>query len=492
VVVCLLAVADLSTGTSPHFVLMMSVAVSSACVTYNLLGGVGTISGIGFAGFAGGTLLVSQIGKAILFERPDQGLNAPELTISVYAVYYFSLLVGTFLFARLRLPLPKPAEPETSSQSRNLYLIALVVGSLANLELMIASLAGGSALISVTHGISRALAYLLPLSVVLAVDDRIRSTDGKHFFGWLAFWPTLGMELQGFLSASRGGFVTPIALIFLTCFLRNFRFKRRDYAMGSILGIAFFAVVSPYYLYSRAWRNGPSLTETATRMIQVAESAPSQWVTIQEEVSNSATANPDATNYFNAAWAVTLNRFALIGPDSTLINACSTGFHYGFTSIKLDFFSQIPRFLYPSKPETSSATYLGQLDGQESDLVETTAFSTITPVSDSFGGFGWLGVVAFPLLVMPAVFAIYESMFDIRKPWGTVATVLLGFGIAGGSMGGTITETLIKTPLYILILSSCAVWVVRMIPASGDRIVVIKRLDKKSPIPRTIDGQEVG
>jgi hypothetical protein len=92
---------------------MVAVAIFSICVTYNMLGGVGTIAGIGFSGFALGTLMVSQIGKAIIFERADAGLDVPGLTIRVYAVYFFSLMLGTFTFSRIRLPLPRPVEPET-------------------------------------------------------------------------------------------------------------------------------------------------------------------------------------------------------------------------------------------------------------------------------------------------------------------------------------------------------------------------------------------
>jgi len=181
-------------------------------------------------------------------------------------------------------------------------------------------------------------------------------------------------------------------------------------------------------------------------------------------------------NYFETPGAATLNRFALIGPDSTLINACSTGFHYGFTSIKLDLLAEVPRFLFPNKPEIGSNKYLGHLDGQESDSFETTN-STITPISDSFGAFSWAGVVVFPFLVWPALFVVYESIFDMRRPWGTVATALLLFGLTEGSMGNSVTESLIKSPAYVLILSWGATWIIKMIPVVGDRTVLTRKMN---------------
>src|ERR1700683_3021074 len=179
-----LAIGELGSGTSPYFVTMMAIAVLSACVTYNTLGGLGRIAGIGFIGFVLGTLIISQVLKVVLFERADQNLDVPQLTITVYAVYYFSLMLGTFTFSRIRLPLPKPAEPETAAQSRYLYVISLLGGVIGALGILAIELTGPEMEISLWHGIALALSYLLPFSLVVAVDGRIRATDGRHSLGW--------------------------------------------------------------------------------------------------------------------------------------------------------------------------------------------------------------------------------------------------------------------------------------------------------------------
>jgi hypothetical protein len=478
--VLLVATAELTAGTSLRFVSMVVAAMFSICVTYNMLGGLGTIAGIGFSGFALGTLVVSQVGKAILFEKADVGLDVPGLTITVYAVYFVSLMVGTFAFSRVRLSLPRPAEPETLAQSRYLYLISMVGGVTGTLWLVVLDFAGGNATISLSHGIARALSYLLPFSIVIAVDNRLRSTHGRRFFGWSVVWPSLAMILAGFLYASRQSFVEPLGVIFLACYMRNFKFQRRHAVASIAVGAFFFFLVSPFYLYSRSFRGGSTMTlgEQASTMLRTLQSAPAQWLMITSTVGEQALAAPGTVNYFRTPGAVTLNRFALIGPDSTLINACATGFHYGFTALKLDVLSQIPRPLYPNKPAIGSGGYLGHLDGQESDALETTN-STITPISDSYGAFSWVGVILFSFLVMPTIFVVYESIFDIRRPWGTVATLMLGFGIAAGSMGNTITDVLIKNPIYILVISWCATWIVKMIPVMGDRAVRSRKWDSR-------------
>ncbi len=472
VVVLILFIGELLAGTSSYFVSMMAIAVTAICVTYNLLGGVGSIGGIAFTRFALSTLVISQVGKVLVLEKADQNLDMPLVVISVYALYFVSAMVGVMVFSRIRLPLPKPAEPETPTQSRHLYVVTLAGGLLGAVGLFLSSFQGTA---SVSHGIFLVLSMLLPFSMVLAVDHRIRSTDGRHCLGWMLLWPALAMELYGFLYGNRQYFLEPVAIVFLTCYVRGFRFRRRHIMAALVIAVAFFMIVSPYYLYARAGRGSGTRQEMSSYVIRTLEQAPSEWSMIKYQVGSEAMEDTRAVNYFSSPSAVTLNRFALIGPDSTLISACATGFHYAFTSLKLDLLSEIPRVLYHNKPEAGSAQFLGQLDGQEEGFEGATTFTTITTIADSYGSFGWLGVIVFAFFGLPAVFVVYESMFDMRKPWGTVATVYLLIGLTEGSMGQIMVNGIIKDPLYVLVLSWVAAWIVRMIPAAGDRYVTVRR-----------------
>jgi hypothetical protein len=144
--------------------------------------------------------------------------------------------------------------------------------------------------------------------------------------------------------------------------------------------------------------------------------------------------------------------------------------------------SQIPRVLYRDKPDAGSGQFLGQLDGQEAGWEGATTNSTITNIADSYGGFGWPGVTVFAFFVLPGVFVVYESMFDMRNPWGTVAAVSLLIGLTEGSMGQVLIDVMIKNTIYILALSWGANWIVRMIPATGDRYVTTKVLQRAGTV----------
>jgi hypothetical protein len=485
IVVVLLA-GELASGTASYFASMAAVCILSVCLTYNTLGGLGSISGIAFTRFALSTVVISQFGKVLVFERADQNLDVPQLTITVYAVYFLSLALGVFAFSKVRLLLPKPAEPETETQSKYLYLMALVGGLLGTFTMTALDFAGGAGQVSLDHGLARALAYLLPFSLVLAVDHRIKETKGQHSCGWMALWPTLAMIAVSFTLAGRSPFLEPFLIIFLTCFVRNYKFRRRHYAAAVGLTVFFFGFLSPYYLYARQFQVHTTLREQISAMIQQLTLAPAEWDNIQHTVGEQALATPGLVNYFATPGAVTLNRFALIGPDSTLINACSTGYHYGFTSLWLEFVTNVPRFIYPNKPTIGSNGFLGHLDGQESDWAETTN-STVTPISDSYGAFGFVGVAAFAFLVVPFVFIVFESVFDMRRPWGTVGAALFLFEFTEGAMGYRISD--LKEPVYIVIISICMAWLVKMIPATGDRVVSLRLGGKDVVSSGALEGQ---
>lgn len=470
-VVNFLILGELVSGTSPYFVGMMAVAVVSICLTYNLLGGLGTIGGIAFTSLALNSLIISQFAKVAMFEAADLNLLAPDLTISIYAVFYLSLLVGTFLFGWIRLQLPKPLEPTSTSHSETLYSISLVLGLLGAFALTASGLAGAEAQASIGHGFARAFAYLLPFSLVLAVDRRIRTTEGRHCFGWAALWPSLAIGFFGFIGASRQGFVEAPLIVAITCYLRGYRFRRKHYLAGAALIAVFFLFVSPYYLWARNWRTEQhKVGAEVSVMTSLLLSAPSHWESIRESIlSLSEQSSHNGSEYFSRTGTVTLNRFALIAPDSALIEACSRGFHYGLPVVEADFLSGIPHFLRRGNATlVEGGWYRASIAGLQSSE-ENNIFVTMTGIADSYGAFGWLSVILFPLLVIPAVFVVYDSMFDASRPWGTVAVATVIFQIIPASVGGMISGVLIMTPVYLLAISWFVGWGARVLSFGSNR-----------------------
>ncbi len=467
-IVLFLVAGELAAGTGLAYVALMSVAVLAICTTYNMLGGLGTIGGVIFSAFALYVLVLSQFSKVFMFEAADLDLRAPDLTIAVYAVFFVSLMVGVFLFGWIRLKLPQPLEPESSRHSGIMYAFSFVLGLTAKVYMTNLVLEHPELSDSAGHGVARALSLLLPLSLVVAVDSRIRKTEGRHCFGWGALWPTLAIELLGFASAGRTGFVTPALLVAVTCYFRGYKFRPRHYIAFAAMAALLFLVVSPWYLFSRRYRHQSSLKEQIMIMAGAAAAAPSHWRDIKDVVESHQLRNAAFGGaYFSKAGTVTLNRLELIAPDDAVINA-TAHHHWGLTTINLDIQENIPHLIEPNKPDRDGIWYRASVAGLQSSY-EPSSYVTTSLIADAWGSFGWAGVIAIPVLLTPWLFILYQSMFDMSRPWGTVVTLDIAMKIATFSIGQTLVGVLVVIPITILLVSWFMGWIARNIPLSGDK-----------------------
>jgi hypothetical protein len=469
--IALLAAGEIATGTKPEFVAFMAGALICIGVTYNILGGISTISGLGFAAFASATIVISQFAKVLLLEPADKPLESPQLTIEVYFVFYLCVLIGTFVYSRIRIKLPRPLEPETVAQANVQYIISVTVGLVSSLvyEIYEAS-SNANERASTAHSIGLAFSSLLLFSIVLAVQSRIRSTQGKHSFGIKAFVPWLATVFFGFLATSRAHILMPTLVYAFTCFASGYSFRKKHY-FAAALGIgAFILVISPFEIYSR----GPMRElEFRGRLYEgyILIAALPDW-TVVKQASLGGVASGSREEYYDRPGTFLLSRFSGIRADSNMINACAGGFHYGFTALKIDILHNLPRFVNKNKPEADAASYTGRVTGVNPDEVENGE-TVITAISDSFGAFGWLGVMITGLICFPTTFIFYESMFNIRKPWGIVATGGFCVQFAQVSLGGLVGITL-RVPFAILFLSYLVGVIVRMIPMRGDERALIQ------------------
>ncbi|HVT96421.1 MAG TPA: hypothetical protein VHE33_02875, partial [Acidobacteriaceae bacterium] len=99
-----------------------------------------------------------------------------------------------------------------------------------------------------------------------------------------------------------------------------------------------------------------------------------------------------------------------------------------------------------------------------------------------YGGFDWPGVAVLGFFVLPLVLVVYESMFDLRRPWGTAAAVYVLIGLTEGTLGHLLFEVAIKTPLYLLALSWVTNQIVLAIPSTGDRVVTSRLMNRASTL----------
>ena len=465
--VSLLVIGELVVGTSLYFTAMMAIALLSIGVTYNLLGGLSSFSGIIFTFFALCTIVISQFAKVLLLEAADKNLEVPQLTISLYAVFYLSAMVGTFLFGKVRLRLPRPAESLTGAQTSLLYGIALSVGLVSTIVFETYVTNSAQSNYNSAQGAGLAFAPLLLFSLVIAIDNRIKLTGGKHSVDLFVLIPAIALVLFGFFDTSRGGMIRPAVVYFFACYCRGYRLAKRHYLVIASGIVLFFYFIAPLELFTRSF----TFDQPLRARIYIAFHVLATHLD-PTELRNSANqayqgGSSAREEYYSRPGTYVLSRLSLIRADSNLIEACSNGSHYGFASAKIALLQNIPSFLYKGKRrDIGAGDYLASIVAGGD--MESLQFPTFSAVADSYGAFGWLGVVLVPLFLFPMAFIVYESIFDFSRPWGTVALGMLLLTFSETSFSGLLL-LILRTPVYLVLLSYLVVGLVKMVPIRGDK-----------------------
>jgi hypothetical protein len=472
VAVSALVLGELASGTPLQFASMMAVAMLSIALTYNLLGGLSTMSGIAFTAFAMRTIVISQFAKVLLFEAADKNLEAPELTISVYALFYFSALVGVYAFGHIRLRLPRPMEPSTRAQGNVLYWISFAVGFVATVVFESYSVPyGDQTVYSSQRNVALAFTPLLMFSLVIATENRIESTGSRRSFGVLAALPWISGTVLAFFDTNRTSFLAPSILYFLTCYLKGYRFRPKHY-LAILVGMAAFSqYIGPLESFTREFIVNKNLENRIHSSITILMELHTPRE-LREAAGQSFESGDPREQYFSRQGTYLISRVSLIRADSNIVSTCASGFHYGFEGVRLDLLESIPSFLLKQKPRHAEGQdYIGHVIGMSSDDTTDTAPQE-SAVGDSYGAFGWIGVVLFPLLCFPALFVVYESIFDFNRPWGIVA-FLAFFLQFGEMMVGRFLPLIVRYPILFLLLSYALGTLANMIPMVGDRASIL-------------------
>lgn len=452
IVVVALAAAQAACGTGLYWVTMMTVTLLCIGITYNLLGGLATLGGMAVMSLGLWTIGISQFAKVLLWQPADKYIDAPDLTISVYAVFYVCLLLGVSLFSRIRLRLPHPLEPNTLAQSSRLYWTVLPVGLVGLLIFNLtqsyagANTQGGQ---NAQHSAGIALEGLVLFAMMVAIDEKIARTEGRHSLGIKVIIPALAVMATGIAITKREITMEPFALYFLACYTRGFRFRRRHLLVGGSFFLLFSLLLSPMLLFMRLQKIGTlPIRERVRAAVGLIENV--DWTEVKAAENRALTWQAAYFDYYNRPGLSLLDRFSVIRFDSNLIKA-GNGFHYGFATIKNDLLEDIPAFIYKEKPLHDAADYRGRVSGVTTG--EGIAEPTFSMISDSFAAFGWMGIVAFGLVVVPCTIALYEGLFDISRPWGTIALLTMLIQMSEGSASKLVAIIIVRTPIMLFGLS---------------------------------------
>lgn len=459
----IVAVGELAVGTRPEFVLAVIVIFVCSGVTFNMLDGFTSLAGILFSEFALRTIVFSQFVKVAVFERADKNLEAPYVTITLYAIFYACVTVSVFLFSRFRFPVPRPFEPVNKSHARKLYIVALIGGTIATVAWDINVLNPVE-----VHNTAKTLANvfsgLLLFAVVLAVEQRIRKTSGQHSLGWDAILPILLLQASAAIGTSRAGFLAPVLVYFVCAFTLGYRFRKRHFISAAAIAMLFYFVVSPLFLYNRGETGDEYFADRVqTTLRTFAETRGRTSLTAARVYEGD---NSNRLAYYDKVNNDIVARLGLVRPDSDLIGACAGGYRYGWSTVRNDLLYALPKLIYPNKPATNSYGITGHVSGLNNEW-QINAYTTVTGISDAYAGFGVLGVVLFGLFVFPLFLVVCRNAFDITKPWGIVALGLTAPNFGEWLFGQTIVNT-VELPLMLFGISWLLGTFALLVPTRAD------------------------
>lgn len=470
VVAVLYWLAQIAVGTDTAVATLFSIAVFFGLSAIPMAGGLRTVPGFLNLVVLTRMILVGIPLKVFTGQPIDENLRSPVITAAVMALGFAGLWVGSWLYSEL----PRPRgliEPVTHSET---YLSLGVVFSaltlLSSALVIIHSNSYDEALVGGYWGVVQYLATLKAFSLVLAMYY-VWAKGSTRFLSHPLVLGLLAIELAlGFATITKQAIMEPVACYL---FVGMVRYGWKNRAVWSIaLGGAavYFLVVYPYSQYVRihGGREGTFSERIAVArdvLFNVASS--SQY---REEVESEVIHN---YGWLGKKELTPLNRMALVGDASHLIDATATSHYYtGWQTIVIGFQMAVPSFIYHNKPTSSGGNYLGHIAGDlaAGDMNTQVSYGIMANFYNAFGLIGaGLGSLIFFAAFYYALRFWFRSARLSRGPYGSaiwfIFLVLSNHHmITESPVAGFVPQVVNLVVIYALVVA--ARWAQPYIPTS--------------------------
>lgn len=419
IVAVLLLLAQLLDGTNLLIAVLACVALLCATLAFNLLDGLGTVSGAFVIFMALPTFVFLLFIKVFTWEPTGKHFEHPALTMAATAAGWIGILIAAGVsrkfVTRRNLVHFNVRDLENL---RNTAAGLMAVGIFAQVLL---STYGTSANGSFWTALSQ-LNLFVPIATVLATYYEICMSRGTRSMNWIVVASIVYSAGFGFMAASKQGMYYPFLSYFLVCAALGYKF--RPLQVMALIGWLALAVgfMFPWAQYARTYTRQGTFKETVRatyNLIRDPATIPAMYAWYAESLKSNQDINQVSLCYDHPHGV--MDRESLICQDDALIALTKHTGPVGSGYLVAGFKMIVPHFLWPSRP----SVFLGNIYGRETGLTSTEDYTTevaFAPVGDAYRELGWSGVV----MVMPVMyfftFIILEGVFgDAREsPWGLV------------------------------------------------------------------------
>lgn len=430
IVVLLLLFAQLLDGTDPVFAFMASISIIFSALTFNILGGLGSVSGAFVFFMAIPTFVLLIFTKVFTWEPSDKHFQEPLITITATALGWAGILVAASISRRFvaRRNIVRFTAKDLENL-KNTSAGLLVIGVFSQVLLTNYNTGQNG---SVWTALGQ-LNIFIPMATILATYYEICISSGKRSLNWIVLASIVYVAGFGFIAASKQGMYAPFLAYFLVCGALEYRF--RPLHVMAILAWLAFAVgfLFPWAQYARSMTRQSTLTgtvEATVGLLRDPETIPAMYRWYADSLRGNEDVNQVAFCYDHPRGL--MDRESMICQDDKLIQVTQRTGPAGPDYLIDGFEMIIPHFLWSGRVNLS----LGNIYGRETDETGDEDYTTAVawaPIGDAYREFGWSGVV----VVMPVMyfftFIFLDAVFgDAREsPWGLVLVSYAAFAAPG-------------------------------------------------------------
>lgn len=430
IVALLLLFAQLLDGTDPLVAFLASVSLVFSAMAFNMLDGLGTVSGAFVLFMALPTFFILILIKVFTWEPTNRHFDQPLRTMAATALGWLGIMVAATLsrrfVARRNIVTFTARDLEhLKNTSAGLLMIGLFS------QILLTNFDTGQNG-SVWTALSQ-LNIFVPMATILGTYYEICISKGQRSFNWVVLVSILYVAGFGFIAASKQGMYSPFFSYFLVCAALGYRFRPLQVIL--ILGWLAFAAgfLFPWAQYARGVTRQATLTQTVEATVNLITdpgTIPAMYHWYAESLRNNEDVNQVALCYDHPEGL--MDRESLICQDDRLIDLTQRTGPAGPTYLIQGFEMIIPHFMWPSRVVLSLGNIYGRETNQNSDEDYTTAVA-FAPVGDAYREFGWAGVIVVMPIMYFFTFIFLNGVFgDARdSPWGLVLVAYAGFAAPG-------------------------------------------------------------
>ncbi len=266
IVVLLLLFAQLLDGSDPVFAFLGSLAIVFSALAFNVLNGLGTVSGAFVIFMAIPTFVGLIVVKVLTWEPSNRHFEQPLITIAATAIGWAGILMAAGLsrkFSTRRNIVRFTARDLENLKNTSAGL--LVIGLFSQILLTNYNTGANGTVWAALNQLN----IFIPMATILATYYEICISRGQRSMNWIVLASILYVAGFGFIAASKQGMYAPFLSYFLVCGALEYRFRPLQVIV--ILGWLAFAVgfLFPWAQYARAMTRQPTLTGTVDATISL-------------------------------------------------------------------------------------------------------------------------------------------------------------------------------------------------------------------------------